>query len=217
MRMNIFPFLPPLHLSRLPLASGLVAPSGKISVEWLRGRPWCLYRPGEHPTATPPDRTHPLRGALPGLREPSNGYILRGTLRRTGCKVWLWRCESWPSWWRCESWPNWRRMFEHVSLVSQQRSRSRPSSGASLEAQWLRIRLLMQRTWVWALVWEDPTCRGATKLVCHNYWAPEPQLLSLCATTTEACPLRACAPQQEKPPQGEAHARQRRVAPARRN
>ena len=22
-----------------------------------------------------------------------------------------------------------------------------------------------------ALVWEDPTCRGATKPVCHNYWA----------------------------------------------
>ena len=29
----------------------------------------------------------------------------------------------------------------------------------------------MQGTWVWALVWEDPTCRGATKSVRHNYWA----------------------------------------------
>ena len=41
--------------------------------------------------------------------------------------------------------------------------------GTSLVAQWLRIRLLMQGTWVRALVWEDPTCRGATKPVHHNY------------------------------------------------
>ena len=27
------------------------------------------------------------------------------------------------------------------------------------------------------LVREDPTCCGATKLVCHNYWARVPQLL----------------------------------------
>ena len=41
--------------------------------------------------------------------------------------------------------------------------------GASLVAQWLRIRLPMQGTRVQALVWEDPTCRGATKPVRHNY------------------------------------------------
>ena len=40
---------------------------------------------------------------------------------------------------------------------------------ASLVAQWLRIRLPMQGTWVRSLLREDPTCRGATKLVCHNY------------------------------------------------
>ena len=40
---------------------------------------------------------------------------------------------------------------------------------ASLVAQWLRIRLLMQGTRVQALLWEDPTCRGATKPVRHNY------------------------------------------------
>ena len=34
----------------------------------------------------------------------------------------------------------------------------------------LRIRLPMQGTWVRALVREDPTCRGATKPVRHNYW-----------------------------------------------
>ena len=42
-------------------------------------------------------------------------------------------------------------------------------TGTSLVAQWLRIRLPMQGTQVRALVREDPTCRGATKPVRHNY------------------------------------------------
>ena len=87
----------------------------------------------------------------------------------------------------------------------------------------------MQGTQVQALVREDPTCRGATKPVrynywacalepeSHNYWAHVPQLLSLHATTTEAHAPRARAPQQEKPPQWEARAAQRRVAPTRCN
>ena len=103
---------------------------------------------------------------------------------------------------------------------------------ASLVAQWLGICLPMQGTRVQALVWEDPTCHGATGPVGHNYWAcilePEsynywarvPQLLSLCsrarkpqllsprATTTEARAPRAHALQQEKPPQWEARAPQ---------
>ena len=41
--------------------------------------------------------------------------------------------------------------------------------GASLVAQWLGICLPMQGTWVQFLVQEDPTCRGATKPVHHNY------------------------------------------------
>ena len=41
--------------------------------------------------------------------------------------------------------------------------------GASLVAQWLRVCLPMQGTRVQALVWEDPTCHGATKPVSHNY------------------------------------------------
>ena len=56
--------------------------------------------------------------------------------------------------------------------------------GASLVAQWLRICLPMQGTRVRALVWEDPTCRGAARPVSHNYWA---------------CASGACAPQQERP------------------
>ena len=41
--------------------------------------------------------------------------------------------------------------------------------GASLVVQRLRIRLPMQGTRVRALVWEDPTGRGATGPVSHNY------------------------------------------------
>ena len=44
-------------------------------------------------------------------------------------------------------------------------------AGTFLVAQWLRIHLPMHGTRVWALVWEGPTCRGAAKPVCHNYWA----------------------------------------------
>ena len=40
--------------------------------------------------------------------------------------------------------------------------------GTSLVAQWLRICLPMQGTWVQSLVWEDPTCLGATKAMCHT-------------------------------------------------
>ena len=46
---------------------------------------------------------------------------------------------------------------------------SKEFHGASLVAQWLRICLLMQGTRVRALVWEDPTCCGATGPVSHNY------------------------------------------------
>ena len=68
---------------------------------------------------------------------------------------------------------------------------------ASLVAQWLRICLPMQGTRVRALVWEDPTCHGATRPVSHNYWA---------------CASGACAPQQERPRQWEARAPRWRVA-----
>ena len=85
---------------------------------------------------------------------------------------------------------------------------------ASLGAQWLRICLPMQGTRVRALVREDPTCHGTTKSVCHNDWACalEPTSHNYWAHVP-----RACAPQQETPPQWEARALQRRVDPARRN
>ena len=47
----------------------------------------------------------------------------------------------------------------------------RRPSWASLVDQWLRIQVPMQGTQVRPLVWEDPTCWGATKPLPHNYWA----------------------------------------------
>ena len=43
--------------------------------------------------------------------------------------------------------------------------------GTSLVVQWLRNHLPMQGTSIQSLVWEDTTCRGATTIVCHDYWA----------------------------------------------
>ena len=54
----------------------------------------------------------------------------------------------------------------------------------------------------------------APQLLSLRSRASEPQLLSMCATTTEAHAPRARAPQQEKPPQREACAPQRSVGPA---
>ena len=92
----------------------------------------------------------------------------------------------------------------------------------SLVAQWLRICLPMQETWVRSLVWKTPhvaeqlsPCTTTTE--ASEPRAREPQLLSLHATTTEAHAPRAQALQQEKPPQWEAHDQQRRVAPTRQN
>ena len=53
--------------------------------------------------------------------------------------------------------------------VNQELPESKIMPWASLMAQWLRICLPMQGTWVRALVQEDPTCRGATKPMRHNY------------------------------------------------
>ena len=75
----------------------------------------------------------------------------------------------------------------------------------------------MQGTRVWALDREDPTCCRATKPMCHNYWA--------CALEPTSHNYRPLMPQllktaclepvlRNKTLQWEAHAPQRRVAPA---
>ena len=63
--------------------------------------------------------------------------------------------------------------------------------GTSLVVQWLRICLLMQRTWVWSLVWGDPTCRRAANLVRHSYGAGVLQLLKLAHREPKLCNIRS--------------------------
>ena len=69
----------------------------------------------------------------------------------------------------------------------------------SLVAQWIRIHLPMQGTQVRALVREDPTCRGATKLVRHNYWACALEPTSHNYWSPRATTTEARAPQLLKP------------------
>ena len=45
-------------------------------------------------------------------------------------------------------------------------------AGASLVAEWLRICLPTQGTWVRSPAGKDSTCLGATKPLQHNHWAP---------------------------------------------
>ena len=106
------------------------------------------------------------------------------------------------SWWttfKCLiefNWINILAIFLRCTHMYKNRGR------ASLVAQWLRICLPMQGTRVRALVWEDPTCHGATKPVSHKYWA---------------WASGACAPQRERPRQWEARTRRWRMALARPN
>ena len=74
--------------------------------------------------------------------------------------------------------------FPNLSARKNHLGSFKKNTRASLVVQWLRICLLMQGTRVQALVWEDPTCHGATRPVSHNYWA---------------WASGACAPQQERP------------------
>ena len=67
----------------------------------------------------------------------------------------------------------WKDLVELIWLTKER---------ASLVAQWLGVCLPVQGTRVQALVWEDPTCRGAARPVGHNYWA---------------CASGACARQRE--------------------
>ena len=57
----------------------------------------------------------------------------------------------------------------HLPIKEDQLHEKGHCRGTSLVVQWLRIRLPMQGTRVRDLVWEDPTCCGATKPVHHNY------------------------------------------------
>ena len=125
------------------------------------------------------------------LKCPSTAEWMKtlGYLHTTECYSAMTRNE--PRWLHATTWMNLKCILTQKVI-----------HGSSLVAQWLRIRLPMQGTWVRALVWEDPTCPGATRPVSHNCWA---------------CASGARAPQQERPRWWEARAPRWRVAPACRN
>ena len=85
--------------------------------------------------------------------------------------------------------PHTQNILRHIAFPSY--GIKNINIGTSLVAQWLRICLPMQGTWVRALVREDPTWRGTTKPVHHNYWA--------CALESMRCNYWACVPQLLKP------------------
>ena len=94
--------------------------------------------------------------------------------------------------------------FRVISSEPTMRIFNRIFHGISQVAQRLRIRLPMQGTGLQALVWEDPTRRGATKPVCHNYWSPRAQ--SPRSTTREATTMkrpRTATKSSPRPPQPE--------------
>ena len=74
--------------------------------------------------------------------------------------------------------------------------------GTSLVALWIRVCLPMQGTRVRSLVWGDSAYCGVN--LCSR--ASEPQLLSPCGATAEACEPRAPAPRREMPSRREARA-----------
>ena len=74
----------------------------------------------------------------------------------------------------------------HNSLKQWLKHWFKSIGGTSLVVKWLRNRLPRKGTWVCFLVRKTPAA------------------ISLCTTTTEACTPRACALQQQKPPEWEA-------------
>ena len=81
------------------------------------------------------------------------------------------------------------RRGRELEKQNKERKTNERIEGASLVAQWLRIRLPMQGTRVQALVRKDPTCRGPTKPTSHNYWSP--CAWSPCSATREAAAMRS--------------------------
>ena len=83
-------------------------------------------------------------------------------------------------------------------------------------SQWQIICLPTQGKQVQFLVQEDPTCRGATKPMHHNYWSPRPRAHA--SPQKEATAWEACALQLESSPRSlhleQAYGQQQRASTA---
>ena len=62
-----------------------------------------------------------------------------------------------------------KHIKRYLTSLAPREKQIKTLSRASLVVQWIRIRLPVQGIQVQSLVQEDPTCRGATKPMCHNY------------------------------------------------
>ena len=97
---------------------------------------------------------------------------------------------------------NWMRWLPRSSLPLDSRTWGFPGGPE------VRICLPKQETQIGSLIWEDPTCRRATKPICHSYWdcALEPQSRKTgptCCSYWSPCVLQPVV-RPEKPLQGEA-------------
>ena len=119
-------------------------------------RNYFLNNPGPSGDAEQRGKIHNIRYSPLGPEPRSSGRPLW-----EGCSgVWgRWKDKSIHMWWIKEWTPG---NFPGSSVVKT------PCSQTSLVAQWMRLCLPMQETQVRSLVWEDPICHGATKLMCHH-------------------------------------------------
>ena len=138
----------------LPLPNSFSSFTCQFSHHFLTGLSWSLW-------------------AAPSVNSQSALYFLHWATHPLPLPCSCFSQQSLPSISECwSSTLQWKHnaCFMHNSAFSK-RHILKSKKRTSLVAQWLRIRLPVQGTRVWALVWEDPTCRRATKPVRHNYWA----------------------------------------------
>ena len=114
--------------------------------------------------AASPVAEHRLQTRSTGSRRAGSVIVAHGPSRSAACGIPPDQGSNpCPLHWQADSQPLRHQGSPYKELLKFNDKR------ASLVAQWLRICLPMQGTRVRALVWEDPTCCGATGPVSHNY------------------------------------------------
>ena len=131
---------------------------------------------------------------MTSLRQLGNFPFLWSTLDNKSLRIEVVKIFLWGDRWHWVAGGDFRAWSFHWKL-----------SRTSLVVQWIGFHLLIHGIQVWSLVQENSPCCGATESVHHSYWAHSPA--SLCCNSWSCVP-RACALQQEKLPQWEAHALQ---------